>query len=385
MMKIIRAILLSVIILFNSIALSGCWNYREIEGVSIVVGVAIDKSVDNRYSITVEIAEAKGRIEPKTNSKLITMTGDTVFDVIRNMISLTGKKLYWSHKKVIILNHDITKEDIVKIFDWFNRDGELRTDVNILVSKEKTAKEILESKAKTNDVVSFELDAMLKNENSLSKAPKIRVADFIITLAGNGNTPIAPAIGLDNADKQISPQIMGTAIFTKDNPIDFLNGEETKYMLFVRNAIKGGLLIQEERGKSGTTKITLEIFKNKTDIKPVLKDGNVEMNINIEATVAIDEIQGTENYIEEEGMLKLKKDTEEKMNSGVENLVKKVQTEYNSDIFGFGTKIRQDLPKEWKILEPQWENKFKDLKVTVNTQINIKNSAALYKTLPIGD
>src|SRR4051812_32078859 len=111
MMRVVRAFLLSIVILFNSIMLSGCWNYREIDNMSIAAGVAIDKSENNKYLMTVEIVEIKGGMESKTVVHTISMTGDTLFDTIRNTISLSGKRIYWSHTKVLILSQDIARGD----------------------------------------------------------------------------------------------------------------------------------------------------------------------------------------------------------------------------------------------------------------------------------
>lgn len=385
MIRVIRVFLLFIVIFFTAFFLSGCWNYREIDKISIVGGLAIDRSEDNKYLITVEVIDIKGGQEAKIMPKTITMTGNTLFDAIRNTISLSGKKLYWSHTKVLILSQFITKDDMVKILDWFNRDAEARADINILVSKEKTAKEILESKAIMNEVVSYGLDDMLSSESNLSKAPKIAINDFIIDIAGKGIEPIAPAIGLAKADNKVAPQIMGSVFFAKDKKSNFINGEETRDLLFVRDMIKGGVLVQEEKSKEESTKITLEIFKSKTNLKPVIKDDNVEMQINIETTVAIDEIMGIENYTDEEGRMKLIKDAEQNMNKKIKLFIQKVQSEYGNDVLGFGAKIREGIPKEWKKLEPEWKEKFKTLKVTVNTKFHIKNSGKLYKTLPVGD
>jgi len=385
MMRLFKIVLISFFISVHMVLLSGCWNYREVEKMSVVAGVAIDKGDDNQYSMTVEIVEAKGGQEHKITPKVITMTGNTLFDTIRNTISVSGKRLYWSHTKVLILSKNIAEDDMVKILDWYNRDAETRADMHILVSKEKTAKEIIESKAKTNEVVSFEIDDILENEKSLSKSPNIAISDFIVDLAADGISPITSAIGLQKTDEQSSPKVMGTAIFDKNKFMDFLSSDETKILLFIKDMVEGGVLVQEQKNKSGVTKITLEIIKSKTKIEPIFSDDNVNIKINIETTVAIDEIQGKENYMEEGNNMKLQKDVEKNMNIRIKNLVKKVQSKYNTDIFGFGKKIKENLPDEWKKLESKWKKKFKNLEVTVDTKINIKNSAALYKTLPVGD
>ncbi len=69
----------------------------------------------------------------------------------------------------------------------------------------------------------------------------------------------------------------------------------------------------------------------------------------------------------------------------MEALIKKVQSEYGADIFGFGVKLHEDKAEEWNKVENNWEEVFKDLKVNIKTNVNIKGSALLSKTFGEGD
>jgi spore germination protein KC len=55
-----RYILLVVVLAANIMLLSGCWNYREIDKLAIVAGVAIDRDPEtNRFLMTTEIIDLK--------------------------------------------------------------------------------------------------------------------------------------------------------------------------------------------------------------------------------------------------------------------------------------------------------------------------------------
>lgn len=121
------------------VSLSGCWNYSEIDDMSIVAGVAIDKNkADNNIQMTVEMVDTQGGLQDnQTGFKLMSLTGDTIFNIARSMISLTGRKLFWSHAKVIIISEELAREGLVKVIDWYSRDTETRADVFIFISGEK--------------------------------------------------------------------------------------------------------------------------------------------------------------------------------------------------------------------------------------------------------
>lgn len=384
-MKKIKIILLTFIILVNSIFTSGCWNYREIDELSIVAGLAIDKGIKNQFQITVETIQISGGRESKKTSKIITTEGKTIFDAARNMIALSGKKLYWAHTKVIILSKEVASEGVTKVIELYNRDAETREDVHLLISEGESAKEILDAQVATETIKSFALDEMIKNQVNLSKAPITNVLKFDIESKTKGISAVIPTVNLKQIDGKMIPQIMGTAIIKKDKLVGFLNDEETKDLIFIRNEIKGGLLIEEIQEKDTPTVVSLEIFKSKSKVKPIVDGKNIKINLNIDTTVTIDEIEGTGNFFDDEGQMKLEQSAENTLKKRIESLIEKIQSEYDADIFGFAAKLQEDKAEVWNSIGDNWEEVFKDLKVNVKTRVHIKSSAVLSKPLKEGD
>ncbi|MCX8131315.1 MAG: Ger(x)C family spore germination protein [Clostridia bacterium] len=384
-MRTFKMLLLSLLLLFVSALVTGCWNYRELDQMAVVAGVAIDKGIHEKYSITVEIVEITTGKESQTKSQTITIEGKTIFDAVRHSISLIGRRIYWSHAKVVIISREIAEEGVVQVLDWFNRDAETRADIHILVSKGESAKEILAAKSPTEEVTSFVLDEIITNQRSLSNAPHIEIWKFTNILVSKGVGSIATAIDLRPENNQKLPHIMGTAVFKDDSLLGFIDGEQTKDMLFIQNQIKGGILVAEENNKEGISQVSLEIFNSKTKIKPVVNNGNIEFNVKIETNVAIDEIGGVANVIEDTGRKRLEESAEKSLKYRLENIIRKVQEEYGVDIFGFGAKLREEKPKAWNTVSDNWGDVFKTLKVNVEAKVHIKNSAMLSKPLEIGD
>lgn len=385
-MKKKRITLLILLLLMSSIWVTGCWNYREVDKLAIVAGVAVDKGTNNDYRVTTEIIQIGEGKDSKITSKTITAEGKNMFDAVRNMIAITGKRLYWSHAKVIILSQEIASEGVKKVLDWYNRDSETRADVYILISGGASAEEILKGQATTGEIKSFVLDEMIKNQDSLNKAPKTDVLQFDNDLQAEGISPKAPVINLKQMDGKEVPQIMGTAIFNKDKLLGFLNSEETKALLFIKNEIKGGLLIEDTPKEERFTPVSLEIFRSKTQVKPVVyEDNTIEINLEINTTVGLDEIDGTENLIDNEGRIKLEQNAENTLKERVQALITKMQSQYGVDIFGFGTKLREDNIQEWNRVRNNWEETYRNLKVNIITKVHVRNSGLLSKPLGMGE
>lgn len=384
-MKYRNVFLLTFILLMFSFLLLGCWNYREVEDMNIVAGVAIDKGLHKEYMVSIEVIESSASKESPTTSRIIISEGNSVFDAVRNAIVVSGKKLYWSHNKILILSKEVAMEGIVEILDWFHRDSETRSDVYILVSKENSAKEILEKKEKEDQVTSFNLQDILVNQKALSKAPDVQIWKITSDIIAEGIMAIAPSIELAKSTNNTCPEILGTALFKKDKLIGFLDECDTKYLLFLRNKIEGGLLNLNPENKKDTPTVTLEIFDSKTKIKPIKKDNEVEINVFIDTHAALAAIKGTKNYITDTELKKLEGEASDMIKANCAKLIKVMQSEYSADIFGFGAKTREKEPKLWRIIGNNWENVFEDSKVNINVRVEIKNTAMTSKPIKIGD
>ncbi|NLD46364.1 MAG: Ger(x)C family spore germination protein [Clostridiaceae bacterium] len=385
-MKGIKLGLFAILMSLNAVLSTGCWNYREIDDVDIVAGVAVDKGTTAKYLVTVEIVQVSGGRESKTSSDIISIEGESMFDAARNQIAVSGKRLYWAHSKVIIISEDIAREGLLDVIDWYLRDAETREDVNILVSRADTAREILvesmEDKAERK-VKSFELENIINNQRSLSKAPNIQVWELINRISKEGYSTVAPTVSIKKEDGKKIPQIIGTAIFEGDKLIGFINGQETQEMLIVQNELKGGVLIGKT--KNAGSSAALEIFSCKAKIKPIVNGNSIHIRVSIDMTTAIDEIDSAADLIGEEGRKDLEQGTEAMLEKQIGELIKKIQSDYGADIFGFGRKVMENNPEVWRGVGKNWKKEFENLKVSVDVNVHIKNSAVLSKPLKVGD
>lgn len=382
-MKINKKTYILLLFIFISTNLSSCWNYREINDMSIVSGVAIDKGgADGKYEVTVELIDIQQGKDINMHSKYITLSGDTMFEISRNMISLIGKKLYWSHSKSIIISEDIARDGISAILDWYSRDAETRTDAYILVSKENTAKEVLKSKPVTENYTSFELSKLLKNEDTLSNVPVVDLWDILDTLAQDGLSTWLPTVKINKNNDDNILQVDGSAIFSKDKLIGCIDENSTKNILFAKDKVKGGLLILDKESESP---VTFEIFKNKTTIKPSVEKGNLQFNIYTDTTVSLDEIQSDYEFYTEEGKSELENELSDMLQKSIYSSIKRIQSEYGADILGFGAKLNENNPATWNDVKDDWDKTFKTLTISVNSKVNIKNSAVTSKPIKVGD
>jgi spore germination protein KC len=375
-------ILLSLLPLLS---LLGCWNYKEVDDMSIVAGVALDKDEKSgKLLLTVEMVDTKGGLQQtQAGFKIVSLAGDTIFDIVRNMISMTGKKLFWSHAKVIILSEEIAREGLVKVIDWYSRDNETRSDVYIFVSKEKTARELLIMDSSTESIMSFELAQMMLDERNSSTAPVVEIWDFIDKLESSGKSAMAPLIYVHRADGQVNERVSGTAVFSKDKMVGMLSGTESKYMLFAQNKVEGGVLPVDDG--NGHPVYSLEIQSSRTKVRPSRVNGKLQIQVNIETQTALDEVMNSSGFTHFDAKKAIEERAEGMVEENILKLIHKVQQEYHADIFGFGEVIHENMPKTWKKLRTNWAEEFTNLEVVVQSKVIINSSAKTTRSIKIGD
>lgn len=377
----LKKVILASISLILLISITGCWNYSEVDDISIIAGVGIDKGEkEGELAVTVEIVDTKeGSKSSQTGFKMLTLSGKTIFDIVRGMISITGKKLFWSHSKAIVISEEVAREGVIKVVDWYNRDTETRSDVYIFVSKEKTAQEVISLSSVTESIMAYALAQQMRSEKNVNTAPVVEIWDFVDKLEASGEFAMAPLIYIHEQNKIKNARVSGTAIFNMDKMVGTINGEETKYMLFTKDQIKGGVLpLNDEQGKPA---FSLEILSNKTKVKPVWIDGKLQMQIHTETQVALDEVMAPEEFNNIGSKDVLEKRAGKELQQRILSVIHRVQKDYHADVFGFGELVHERMPLTWKKVKENWGQQFSELDVVVNSNVIIKSSGQTSRSI----
>lgn len=378
-----KRVLIALITIVLLLSVSGCWNYIEVDDMSIVAGVAIDKNEsDGKLLMTAEIVDTKeGMKSSQAGFKMVSLSGNTMFEIVREMISITGKRLFWSHSKAIILSEEVAREGVIKVIDWYSRDTETRSDVYIFVSKEKTAQEVMNLNSSTETILSYGLAQQMRVEKDVSTAPVVEIWDFIDKVETPGEYALAPLIYIHKQDNQKNSRVSGTAIFSLDKMVGTLNGLETKYMRFAKNEIKGGVLTLND--ESGAPSLSLEILSNITKIKPMWVNGKLQIRISTLTHTGLDEVMNPEQFTNLDSKKTIEKRAEKELEKNIITVIHKVQQEYHADIFGFGEIIHENMPRTWKKVEKDWDQEFRNLEIVVDAKVVIENSAQTSRSIKI--
>ena len=238
---------------------------------------------------------------------------------------------------------------------------------------DNTAAEILKTKSKLTEITSFHIGNTMRSKKALSKLEGSRLWSLIDKLSSEDMSTSVATIKNETLNGTIDSNLGGVAIFQADKLVGQLSDHETLYMLIIKNKLKEGLITLTNVSGSDTD-VTLEIFENRTKLTPKYVNGRVSMTIDITQVVSIMEVQGTKNFMKEDNLKLLQRNSEKKIKSDVQHLISKLQKNYNSDVLGFTETFKREKPKVSKFLKESGENLFENINPDVNVHVQIKGS-----------
>lgn len=362
-----------------ALTLSGCWNYRSLDQMDLVVGIAIDfDKAANRYKMTYEVADLMGASKNSgINGKLVESEGKTLFDAARNAKKTEADKLFFGSALLVVINQDLAREaGISGILEWFLRDAECRETMCVLLSQEDTAKAILEKSEKEGSgIVSTTLhDIIMEDPQATGASMHVQLYRLYDMIQSPRDAAILPVFHKIKRDDKEIPELNGIAICKGDKLVGFLSAEEAKYVLMVENELGGGILTLSIGGMP-TDGISLEIFQNHSKKSYTYEQGKMKVKIETETNVALAENQIKMDPMDKEQVKLIEDAAQRLIQNNIKDMIMKVQQEYNADIFGFGEMIFKEDPKLWDRLMSTWGEQFPTVEVEITSTVHVVNSA----------
>jgi spore germination protein KC len=377
MIKKAASLILSLSLLLS---LTGCWSYHGLNEITIVAGVGIDiDPVSKEYLVTCEVIDLASTGEKGgAKAKAVESKGKTIFDAVRNAKKRLINKLYWGNAQVLIIGNELAKQGgLSTAIDWFVSDAECRETIGVIVSQEKTARELLELYGLDNSVIAFEINNIIdEDQTTTGSIENVPLYHVFNELRSPGISVAIPAFRSVINDGEAVVEANGEAIFKDEEMIGYLTPDESKNYLFAVNSIEGGILTFSSSDQDRQD-VSLEIAKNSTKTSYSYTGGKIKVTLQTNTDVYLDEIKSGTDMLDEGVITQLETKAQTMLEHNIAGVVQKMQKEYDSDVFGFGNMIYKKDPKLWEQLSPKWDELFQSIQVEVNSKVNILNTSYL--------
>ncbi|SFM33512.1 spore germination protein KC [Gracilibacillus orientalis] len=374
------------------ILLTGCWDVQELTEIGIVAAMAIDMDEETgEYQLTAQYlrpsAESTFVASQDDPFLMITVTGRSISEMLRKTNHKIDRKGFYAHNKVVIVSEEVAKEGLLSIFETFQREQVVRSYVWLGVTRDTSAASVLEKQKNSISKVSANFLSSLF-DNAEYEAVAFNLLKFYKQALRQGMSPVLGVLSFDqsNQNTEADVQLSGGAAFNKDKLIGFMNNKETMAYNWITNhggsSAQGGLTFPYKEDKYAT----LKLIDINSSIKPkVTNEKDISYTIEIKKQVEIteqQELKKTETRKELPKLVaELEKQAEKEIENRVAEVIKKAQEEFQADIFGFGSSLRNKYPKVWKKVKDNWGQEFANVPYEIKVEVEILNAGLLQGSL----
>lgn len=390
-----------LIIVAIAFTVSGCWDRRELQDRNFVMAVAIDTADAGqkpgegkqeartetfvqpygakRYRISLQILKiAKGGGGGQSGGDqagnggqtyVISNTGQSIFETIRDMLGQSNKSLYFEHIQAIVISEAAVRELGLKpIIDFFLRDAEMRWRIRLYITPGE-ARPLIEYVPPSKEAGGIFLANVARNN----------IKDIHIGAArtdlGNVGTQLDNKMDLaipriDMVGKVI--KIRGVALFKKDKFVGYIDEHAVAGVRMIRVTEKSGI-ITVPGDKEGDV-IAFEVFRHDTQLVPHVDGDNIYFTLDINMWGDLGEYQAM-NRVSSADDPDFVHKVEQKLAEEVKRTVLYGKNSCQSlgvDILYFNKKLKLYYPKVWDRVKNNWDEIYPNipLVVSVNVVIN---------------
>lgn len=358
--------------------LTGCYDYKELNSISILSATEINK-IDDEFIVSAQAVNPQAP-DKTSNSQapfiIYTGRGKTIQEAYRSIANESSKFLYLNHIQILIINEKIAKESLDEIIDYYMRSSAIRTEFYVLIGRNDNILDII---TPINDISSASIKESIENNlKYLGTTSDITFNELVSIMLDENSEIVLPSIKLINDSKEgenventeetkvnTKYELSNLAIFKDDKLIGYLNEEQSKTYNILQNKINNMILTYEcDKDKY----MSVEII----DSKSSMDVSNKKANIKVKLSGNLNEYNCSKSLDNKKTIEQIEKEFEQKLTETITKNINEVRTEYNSDIFSFLDNIYKKDYKTYKTIKNNWYNSnYQELELSVKVDLTV--------------
>jgi spore germination protein len=382
--------------------LTGCWDLREIETISFVIGTALDPVDDQEIIETYE--KETGRKIPKemfqmTNQVVIPglieggggegggtspkegpfynirSVGMTNFKTNRNFTARRSRPMNYEHQKVLIINEELARKGIIaNLSDFFVRDHEMRRDILVFISQ-GMGYEILKNKLPLEIMPAISIEMMSDNADRGHSIPPRTFIGELINKITSHQSYIIPRIVKTGGD---GIKLAGAAVFQgKDNKmVGWLGEYDVQGYSWVTGQLENESLEAFYGPEQKPFVFETDFSEANVDYKHENGQDIFDINIMAEGFFVDNWISSIE-LDSEETYHKLEEAVAQEIKRQATRVIQKMQTQFYTDIFQLHDEVRINDYSYWQEVKDRWDGRdgvFSKADINVTAKVEIRHN-----------
>ncbi|RED56610.1 Ger(x)C family spore germination protein [Cohnella lupini] len=380
-MKKIRYI---VILLIQSMMLTGCWDRNEINDYAFWIGTALDITEGGKLQKSAQIAvpadfksiKGSGGNNQRANI-VLTATGSSIVDLTQQIQDKLPRRVFLGHRRSIFIGEKLARKGLVDVMDQFTRNTDTRLRTDIFVVNNGEGKDLLNINSPFNQFSAI----VAVDQDRFCRLGDTALRDVLIDAARDGIRPSMPMVEISPKNKQEKEKIFdvrSVAIFNKElEMVGEVSGRESLDLFWVKGVLKNQFVT--EKMEEGT--IALYEANLKKTIRTKFDGNKLKANVKLAGTGRVLENNSDIDLSVTTERIRVEKKLNEIKAKRVEETIKKLQLQYGQDVFGIGEEFHREHPYRWKELRKNWDQLFPTVEVTVDVKLNIQSTGDIRKRI----
>lgn len=377
--------------------ITGCWDMRELQNRNFVLAAAIDVADaatsgsaavtrtetfvqphgTKRYRLSLQVlkltaTEPESKKAAVVKTFVVSNTGESMFEMLRDMLGQTSKGLWFEHLQTIVISEAAVRQaGLAPIIDLFRRDAEMRWRIRVYITPGE-ARPLLEYKPPTGEPGGIFLAQILqlhtRNIHVLGARSDL---GYITQMLDNKEDIGIPRIEM--ADKVVKAG--GMAVFKKDKFVGYLDEYAVMGLKFLRGTEKSAVFSVACPEHPGEV-LVFELFDHDTVLRPHVAGDKIYFTLDIAMRGNIGEIQGTgHDTTNPEHVRKLELLFAEAVKRSV-LYAKDVLQADGVDVLTFRRKLKAYEPDTWEKIKARWDEIYPTVPLDVSVNVTIRNIGA---------
>ncbi len=368
----IKLACIMVVLSFICAMFTGCWDYKKIDDLTLVAGVAIDRS-DNGigYKVSLETIDFSMSVqENSVKTQIIQLEGNTIFEAFNKTKTQIVKQLYFPDMQILCISEKIAAEDGLKdIVESFIRSTDIRESVYVIISRDESAEKIITQSENMSTVISAEINELIDEiGNNVSSGKKSNLYKIYNNITASADIAL-PAFSV-NEDR---PVIDGIALFKDAKLAGYLEQDYAEYYQMSADLINYATFSFPINKDFNTS---ISITNNMSDISYEIKENRgLRLKVQVKFDASVREVYSNIDVDSINGENIFKEACESHISQNIYDLIDKSRRDYNVDILDFAGYIYRNDPKYWEEIKDKWDDMLKEAEIVVNVEANFTNTS----------
>ncbi|MFK3936429.1 Ger(x)C family spore germination protein [Alkalihalobacillus sp. NPDC078783] len=350
--------------------LTGCWDSRSIEDISIVIGLGIDLDKDSDH-----ISLAHQIIVPPSNGgdssqgspfKNIYTSGKTVHSAIRNL-ALRDDPVYSDHQRILLIQKEVLRKySLDEVINQLVKDDKTRRSLYVFITDE-SIKEVF-STSDIDEIPSNQLYSLIENRSRSTKIlPAVSLGKVSSNLQKNASFVLQD---VQIINQQIA--LSGGGIIDNGRIMEQgLTVDDIATLNWFTGDLDGGVISTIEKGMPLAFEILDEV---KVKVTSEYKEDQIFISVHSETVGRISEDWNEqEDSFTESYSKNREKAVEKEIEDRVLDFIHKLQTELKVDATNLSEYMRVQQPDFWEKHKKDWNQYFCESDISFSVSVTVED------------